>query len=277
MTLNFGLRYELNLPVSEKQNRLIAFRPGEQSQIVPNAPRGLLFQGDPGLEQIIPTDKNNFAPRVGFAFDVFGDGKTSLRGGYGLYYDILLGTLYGNFVVSTPYTVAVNGTTPRNFTDPFSGASPFRNGVPTGFFPNFQTLNVLDANYESPYNQQWNLSLQREITKDFIVEAGYVGTKGAHLPGTRVLNTARFSPNPPTQTDTIDSRRPFAPAFGQILNYESTFYSNYHSLQLTANKHSAKVFRFSRLTLLPKRLTMVRIRPDDAPSASAPSRKTKTI
>ena len=238
LTLNVGLRYELNLPVSEKQNRLVAFRPGQQSQIAPTAPRGLLFQGDPGLDQIIPTDKNNLAPRVGFAFDVFGDGKTSLRGGYGIYYDILLGTLYGNFVVTTPYTATVNGTTPRNFTDPFTGASPFRNGIPTGLFPNLLNLNVLDANYESPYNQQWNLSLQREIFKDFIVEAGYVGTKGTHLPGTRVLNTGAFTPTATAQN--VDSRRPFGPAFGQILNYQSTFYSNYNSLQLTANKRFSK-------------------------------------
>lgn len=199
LTLNFGLRYELNLSVSEKQNRLVAFRPGEQSQIAPTAPRGLLFQGDPGLKQIIPTDKNNFAPRVGFAFDVFGDGKTSLRGGYGIYYDILLGTLYGNFVVSTPYTATVNGTTPRNFADPFSGASPFRNGTPTGLFPNLLTLNVLDPNYQSPSNQQYNLSVQHQFFKDFTVEAGYVGTKGKHLPGTRVLNTGVFTPTATAQ------------------------------------------------------------------------------
>ncbi len=238
LTLNYGLRYELNLPVSEKENRLVAFRPGEQSQIVPTAPRGLLFQGDPGLDQIIRTDKNNFAPRVGFALDVFGDGKTSLRGGYGIYYDILLGTLYGNFVVSTPYTATVSGTTPRNFTDPFTGASPFRNGIPTGLFPNLLTLNVLDPDYESPYNQQWNLSLQRELFRNFIVEAAYVGTKGTHLPGTRVLNTGVFTPTATPQN--VDSRRPFGPAFGQILNYQSTFYSNYNSLQLTANKRFSK-------------------------------------
>lgn len=242
LTLNFGLRYELNLPVSEEENRLIAFRPGEQSRLFPNAPRGLLFQGDPGLEQIIPTDRNNFAPRVGFAFDVFGNGRTSLRGGYGIYYDVLLGTLYGNFVVTTPYTIAVSGTTPRNFADPFSGASPFRNGVPEGFFPNLLSLNVLDPDYESPYNQQWNISLQHELFKDFVLEAGYIGTKGTRLPGTRVLNTAVFTPTATPQN--VDSRRPFAPAFGQILNYESTFFSNYNALQLTANKRFSRGFSF---------------------------------
>ncbi|MFO0450967.1 MAG: carboxypeptidase regulatory-like domain-containing protein, partial [Pseudomonadota bacterium] len=69
LTLNLGLRYELNLPVSEVQNRLLAFRPGQRSQLVPTAPTGLLFQGDPGVDQIIRTDKNNWAPRFGFAWD----------------------------------------------------------------------------------------------------------------------------------------------------------------------------------------------------------------
>ncbi len=243
LTLNFGLRYELNLPVSERRNGMIAFRPGEKSQTYPNAPRGLLFQGDPGVEQIVPTDKNNLAPRVGFAFDVFGDGKTSLRGGYGIYFDSLLGTLYGNFVTSTPFTVAVNAPTPRNFADPFSGASPFVGNLdPTTLFPNLLSLNVIDPNYESPDAQQWNLTVQREITKDFVVEASYVGTKGTHLPGTVVLNTAVFSPTATAQN--VEQRRPFAPAFGRILNYQSTFNSNYHGLQLTANKRFSRGFSF---------------------------------
>jgi hypothetical protein len=236
------LRYELNLPVKERNNQLIAFRPGQKSTVTPTAPTGLVYEGDAGVEQIIKTDKNNLAPRVGFAFDVFGDGKTSLRGGYGIYYDILLGTLYGNFVVTTPYTIAVSGTTPRNFPDPFNGASPFNNGVPTGLFPNLISLNVLDADYESPYNQQWNLSVQREFFKNYTFELGYIGTKGTHLPGTRVLNTGAFIGNPTAQN--VDSRRPFGPAFGQILNYESTFYSNYHALQFTANKRFSRGFSF---------------------------------
>lgn len=243
LTLNFGLRYELNLPVSERNDGMIAFRPGQKSQRYPNAPTGLLFQGDPGLEQVVRADKNNFAPRVGFAFDVFGDSKTSLRGGYGIYFDTLLGTLYGNFVASTPYTVAVNAPTPRNFADPFSGASPFTGNLdPTSRFPNLLSLNVIDPNYESPDAQQWNLSVQREITKNFVIEASYVGTKGTHLPGTRVLNTAVFSPTATAQNGEL--RRPFAPAFGQILNYQSTFNSVYHGLQLTANKRFSRGFSF---------------------------------
>lgn len=233
LTLNLGLRYDLDLPVSEKYNRLIAFRPGQKSQLVPSAPTGLLFQGDPGLGQIVKTDKNNFAPRFGFAWDLFGDGRTSLRGGYGIYYDIVLGTLYGNFVVSPPYTTTVNLSSVRSFSDPFGGTSPFAAGA-TQTFPSLLTINVIDPNYKTPYDQQWNLSVQREVTRNFVVEVAYVGTKGTNLPGTRVLNTAVFAPGATARN--VDARRPYGPAFGQILNFQSTFDSNYNSLQVTANK-----------------------------------------
>lgn len=235
LTLNLGLRYELNLPTHEKYNRLFAFRPGQKSQLVPNAPTGLVFVGDPGLPDLVKTDKNNFAPRFGFAWDIFGDGKTSLRGAYGIYYDSILGRLYGNYVVNPPFTSTVNLSTPRNFSDPFNGQSPFASGAAGMTFPQFLSLNVIDPNYRSPYNQQWNLSIQREVTKDFVLEAAYVGTKGTHLPGTRVLNTAVFVPGNSTARN-IDQRRPFGPAFGAINSFESSFDSNYHSLQLTANK-----------------------------------------
>lgn len=240
LTLNLGLRYDLNLPVKEKYNRLIAFRPGQKSQLVPTAPTGLVFQGDPGVDQIVKTDKNNLAPRFGFAWDVFGNGRTSVRGGYGIYYDIVLGTLYGNFVVSPPFTTTVNVSSVRSFSDPFGGTSPFAGGATGLIFPPLLTMNVIDPDYKTPYNQHWNLSLQRELTKDFVVEVGYVGTKGTNLPGTRVLNTAVFAPGATARN--VDARRPFGPAFGQILNFQSTFDSNYNSLQLTANKRLSRGF-----------------------------------
>ncbi len=244
LTLNLGLRYELNGAMREKNDGLIAFRPGQKSTRVPNAPAGLLFEGDPGVERIVRTDKNNLAPRVGFAWDVFGNGKTSLRGGYGIFYDVVLGTLYGNFVVSVPYTTTFTVTNPARFADPFNGASPFAGGSTNLGFPSLLPLTLVDGDYVSPDNQQWNLTVQREVAKDLVIELGYLGTKGTHLPGTRVLNTAEFR-NVGTAVPSsrnIDARRPYGPAFGTIFNYQSTFNSNYHGLQLTANKRFNKGF-----------------------------------
>jgi hypothetical protein len=242
LTLNFGLRYELNLPVSEAQNRLLAFRPGQKSQMVPAAPSGLLFQGDPGVDQIIRTDTNNWAPRLGFAWDVFGDAKTSFRGGYGLFYDAVLGVIYTNTAVSLPFTVSASPPTVQSFANPWGTQNPFLQANSGLFFPIFSQLTVIDRNYSTPCSHQWNLSLERALPRSVVLTAGYVGTRGLHLPGTQVLNTGVFAPG--ANVRNIDARRPFGPSFGQILNFMSELNSSYHSLQLSGAKRFSNGLTF---------------------------------
>src|SRR5207248_10739314 len=91
LTFNLGVRYEFDEPLYDASNRVLTFRPGQQSTVFPTAPRGLVYPGDAGITRsTYKPDRNNFGPRVGFAWDVFHNGKVALRGGYGLYYDTVI-------------------------------------------------------------------------------------------------------------------------------------------------------------------------------------------
>src|SRR5262249_44174425 len=88
LTLNIGLRWEYNTPSTEQRNRFLALRPGQQSTVFPDAPVGLVYPGDTGIDRsTYRGDWNNFGPRFGFAWDAQGNGKLAVRGGYALLYD----------------------------------------------------------------------------------------------------------------------------------------------------------------------------------------------
>lgn len=195
---------------------------------------GLLLEGDAGVNRAVSTTRTNLGPRVGFAWDVTGDGRSSLRGGYGIYFDPLLQIVFSNLAVSFPFTVTAAGTTPRNFADPFSGASPFRPGAPALFYPNFLSLTTVDPDYRTPYTQHWNVTYERQLAPGIVASAGYLGTRGTRLPGTHILNTGELRPGATAQN--VDQRRPFAPDFGPILNFHSRLNSSYHSAQFSLNR-----------------------------------------
>ncbi len=230
-TLTFGLRYELPIPPTDTKDRVVALRPGQQSTVIPSASPGLLFVGDPGISRsTIETDKNNFAPRIGFAWDLYGNGKMSVRGGYGFYYDRLIGLLPFQFGLDPPFYIipSLPGPFIASFGDPFGGGSPFagrtaQEVADAQIFPLFSFLQIMDKDMRTPYIQQWNLSYQWQALKDMVIEAGYVATKSTRLPQAVNLNSAR-----PTA--------PFQPFLFQVSNYQTTDNAVYHALQFSANK-----------------------------------------
>jgi hypothetical protein len=182
LTLNYGLRYELPFPDIENHNEVNLFVPGVQSQVMPSAPAGLLYPGDPGVPRgLISTQKTAFAPRVGFAWDLNGNAKTVLSGAYGIFYEPFYNGEGGPLqdpLSAPPYLKTQQISFPINsFADPYYVPDPFSQA-----FPEPMTLLVDARNLKLPYAQDWNLNLQHSFGADWLLQIGYVGTTGVHLP-----------------------------------------------------------------------------------------------
>lgn len=208
-TVNYGLRYEIITPNTETRNRLNAFVPGVQSHIMPNAPTGLLFPGDPGVSRgIAPTYYHGFMPRIGFAWDPTGTGRWSVRSAYGIFYDPFangMGVTSQGPVSSLPWAQFVEITPPTlNFIAPYSNVPlPAANT-----FVRPSTPFVMDTHARPTNAQDWNLSIQHEFSRSYVLEARYVGTKGTHLSRNIDANPAVYGPGATAQN--ADRRRLYA-------------------------------------------------------------------
>ena len=198
LTLDLGLRYEYNTPQYDPHNEIIGFFPGQQSTKFPDAPNSLLYPGDPGTpgRGMLFPDKNNFAPRFGFAWDMLGNAKLVMRGGFGIFYDIEDGALNLQFGGQPPFG-DVSNLTYFSFTqgfdpvsDPFNSFQegtvnpfPFIAGGHLGqfFVPKVSFAFVVDPHFRTPYSENYNFGFQYQLTKDALLEAYYVGSLGRKL------------------------------------------------------------------------------------------------
>ncbi len=213
LTINYGLRYEIMTPWYDTQNKLETVIPGEQSQVFPTAPQGLLVPGDPGVPRTLaPIQYHNFAPRIGFAYSpdntegllgkIFGGpGKSSIRAGYGIFYsaiedasgfvevgDAPYGLYYSanSTLLSTPFVARANGTVETQkfpFTFPPVNSSP-KNPDTSFNWPQATPLSGSDYLYphdKIPQVQQFEFSLQRQLGSSTVATVSYVGSVGRHL------------------------------------------------------------------------------------------------
>ena len=194
LTLNIGVRYELPTPFIDKNDAITGFVTGVQSQKYPAAPRGLVYPGDPGIGRgIVPTDTNNMAPRFAVAWDPRGDGRTSVRAAFGIFYDALAGQgdFFQSGVLSPPFTplIELNTPTPITLADPLAAVA----GPPNPFPPALTIIGWGD-DFKSPYAQHFNAGVQRQLFARVGAEVSYVGSRGHNLPIFMEINPGVYVP-----------------------------------------------------------------------------------
>jgi hypothetical protein len=245
LTLNLGMRYDAMVPWREIKLDSPAVDltdPTYQSTRFPTAPPGLTFPGDPGIPPgVIFMDMTDFAPRFGFSYDVFGNGKTAVRGGYGIFYNPPGAITTDNTIEAPPFEVELTFT-PNTFTSPYAGTgytdvfpypylTPGTN--PTWPFP--AQFYAPDPHIKNAYTQQFNLNVQQELPKSFLVQVGYVGSMGDRLWDGDQANAAPYSAG--GSAANAQSRRPFLPQYyAGITRISQIGGSNYNSLQVSVRK-----------------------------------------
>jgi outer membrane receptor protein involved in Fe transport len=231
LTLNLGLRYEYNSVL--------------QGDLIGNFNIATLTL-DPIGQPLYKPDRNNFAPRVGFAWDPIGNGKTSIRAGFGVFYNPLLTgaalSLAGNYQQGFNVNIIDLLFGVRSCNPPLTSIQfPVPNPLPTCTPPLPANVNSLDPNMRDTYAMHWSLGVQHEVLRNTILEVSYVGNRGVKLPAGAAyagqeLNLAPFGG--PNQLSNCTPTQPTC--FGQIRRLGNFVNSNFHSLQASLRRRVAK-------------------------------------
>ncbi|HEX3251244.1 MAG TPA: TonB-dependent receptor [Pyrinomonadaceae bacterium] len=222
LSLNLGLRYDVSSVSREKEGRLQNFDLNT-----------LTFT--PLDQKLHDVDKNNFGPRFGFAFDVFGNGKTILRGGYGIFYDRDLPASFGSPQANTFPTLSVDlftalfvcGIFPQYPVDPAAYAC----AVPNAFH--------IEKDLQTAMAQHWSFNIQHDLGFATL-QVGYVGNHVTHL-----LTNGVVTPRNINRRDPVTQVRPLSSNFGDIFVVGDYPQSNYNAMQVTLRRNFAKGLRFN--------------------------------
>ena len=257
LTLNLGLRYEVELPPYDKNDRLSTYVPslnkvvlaGDQS--LPNLPEILAEQGlsdrtalarDVGMGRgLIDPDYNNIAPRLGFAWRPFGNNLNVVRGGYGIFYQgYLLGPVRRMLAGVFPFTFNQTfNSSGRGNVPPPTLQNPFPEGRARTGGAGIQNVNGFDPDPPTAYLQSWNFTVERDIGAGQALEIGYVGSKGTHLQRSHDLNQPirNLELAVENANGTLSFPRPID-GFNRLLYTSFGSNSAYHALQASLRRRS---------------------------------------
>lgn len=278
LTVNLGVRYSYFPSPTDSKDTLLnfdprAYNPANAPTIVtsPNTPNGAFASGgdaatyanglifptggtcsaataiaplatcSPFGARVNPSSNNNWGPRLGLAYDPFGNGKWAIRAGYGLFYDRTLNGIWEQNAFSDPplvqtTTVTNNGTSSLNLFDNFQvGAAPPAPLGPSGLTTTGAGGAGQSPTFKAPSYQDFNLSVQHEIMPNTVVEVAYVGTKGVHLLGDIDYDQPTVALREANPGVGINAIAPFL-GYGPITSRDPVFTSNYNSLQATLTR-----------------------------------------
>ena len=251
LTLNLGMRYDFQTPYTDnKQNRELTFVPGAQSTVIPTAPLGVLVATDPGVTRgTVAIRLHHVSPRIGVAYDPFGDGKTSIRAAAGIFYGSISGNVWNTTASQSPYSLNTTYAQIQSLTNVYGNPASFPNGDP---FPYYYTpskpIFLPNASVEGqsleeqwPYTYQFNFSVQRELPGNASVTVAYVGALSHDLPYNADLNHDVWAAGASTSVASENARRPYDQGIlNAIFISNSTDAGSYHSLQVSVSKRMSR-------------------------------------
>jgi hypothetical protein len=248
VVVTLGLRWDPNFPLQVAGGRGAGFVPGQQSTRYPNAPLGLIFPGDHGLnEGLIQNSYGYFEPRVGVVWQAHPD--TVVRAGFGLFTTPMEDAFYNGVWDAAPFapsfSLSATGTVPLNFDSPWSGFTSTGGKSPFPPFASPSQLPPANAAFITPVflpaifannlrigvTQSWNMSLDQTFGKQFVMHLTYVGAQSYHQATTVDLNPGHFSTNP-----AVSGQRLTYPNFSEIKQVQDGATSSYNALQAGVEK-----------------------------------------
>lgn len=257
LTWSLGVRWSPWLPLKDVAYHQMevfspdAFAQGVRSSVYPTLPPGYLIPGDPGIPVGgIPDAFHVFDPRIGVAYDVFGNGSTSIRAGYGMYHDQVMAVDYNNEADFPPFVVGVTREFFPNLLDPYQGITdpfPVPRPTPKNFtFPEPFSASPFYIENTYPTTQQWNVSFERQLPAQTLLRIAYEGSNSYHMFGGIEANAAVYNPNLSfTQNElTTTARRPMGQYFTSLPVEKTIGTSNFNALVVSIEKRMSHGLTF---------------------------------